>query len=204
MSPTDLKIFSLIPEKSRVLDVGCGDGSLLKLLAKSKGVSPLGLEIDIARIKDCIENKVPVLQMDIDHGLKGFRDNQFDVAILKFTLSEVRQPLDVLHEILRVANSAIVVISNFAYWKVRWSLLTRGRMPITNDLPYEWHNTPNIHLLSMEDIEDICQREKVKVLHRECFAPHAIEKIFIRGGCANLAANSALYHICKEEYRTLL
>jgi homoserine O-acetyltransferase/O-succinyltransferase len=197
MSPTDLKIFSLIPEKAKVLDVGCGDGSLLKLLAKSKGVQPLGLEIDIERIKDCVVNKVPVLQMDIDHGLKSFKDDQFDVAILKFTLSEFRQPLDVLHEILRVASSAIVVISNFAYWRVRWSLLTQGRMPITSDLPYEWHNTPNIHLLSMEDIEVICQKEHVKILHRECFAPHPLEKTLIKLGFANLAANSGLYHLCK-------
>jgi methionine biosynthesis protein MetW len=197
MTPEKLRIFNLIPEGASVLDVGCGDGSMLNLLAKSKNVTPLGLEIDIERIKQCVAQKVPVLQMNIDHGLSGFSDQQFDVAILKFTISEVRNPSMVFREILRVAKEAIVVISNFAYWRVRWSLMTRGKMPVTADLPYEWHNTPNIHLLSVEDLEEFFRKEGTHVLHKNYFAPSPWERAFIKMGWANIAANTALYHLRK-------
>lgn len=199
MSPIDLRIFNLIPEQSRVLDLGCGDGSLLHLLAKSKGVKPLGLEFNIERIKDCVNNKVPVLQMDIDQGLQSFNNDQFDVAILQFTLSEVQNPLVVFHEMLRVAKEAIIVISNFAHWRVRWSLLTQGKTPVTKDFPHEWYNTPNIHFISIEDITQTCEKEGVTILHKECFANHPLAQWGIDLGLQNLLANSALFHLKRAQ-----
>lgn len=198
MSPIDLRIFNLIPENSKVLDLGCGNGHLLSLLAKSKGVKPLGLEYDIDRITECVANKVPVLQLDLDRGLPSFRDNQFDFAILQFTLSEVQNPLVVFREMLRIANSAIIVISNFAHWKVRWSLLTDGKTPVTQDFPYEWYNTPNIHFISIEDITQTCEKEGVSILHKECFANHPLAQWGISLGLQNLLANSALFHLKKN------
>ncbi len=195
MSPEQQCIFDLIPAGASVLDVGCGDGTMLNLLVKSKNVTPLGLEIDIERIKQCVTQKVPVLQMNIDNGLSGFKDQQFDVAILKFTISEVNNPSEVLREIMRVSKEAIVVISNFAYWSVRWSLLVRGKMPVTAELPYEWHDTPNIHLLSIQDLEDFFAEEGTRILARTYFAPKAWERALIELGLQNFAANTALYHL---------
>jgi methionine biosynthesis protein MetW len=195
MTPEQQCIFDLIPAGASVLDVGCGDGTMLNLLVQSKNVTPLGLEIDIERIKQCVTQKVPVLQMNIDNGLSGFKDQQFDVAILKFTISEVNNPSEVLREIMRVSKEAIVVISNFAYWSVRWSLLTRGKMPVTAELPYQWHDTPNIHLLSIQDLEDFFAQEGTRILERTYFAPKAWERALIELGLQNIAANTALYHL---------
>jgi methionine biosynthesis protein MetW len=195
MSPIDLRIFNLIPEKARVLDLGCGDGALLHLLEKSKAVEPLGLEFNIERIKDCVKNGVPVLQMDLDRGLPAFRDKQFDVAILQFTLSEVQHPLTVFREMLRVADQSIIVINNFAHWRVRLNLLLRGKTPITPDFPYEWYNTPNLHFISIEDIVGTCEKEGVEILHKEFFAHSGFGQFGIQLGLQNLLANSALFHI---------
>ena len=195
MTPEQQCIFDLIPTGASVLDVGCGDGSMLNLLVQHKKVIPLGLEIDIERIKQCVAQNVPVLQMNIDNGLTGFKDQQFDVAILKFTISEVNNPSEVLREIMRVSKEVIVVISNFAYWSVRWSLLMRGKMPVTAELPYQWHDTPNIHLLSIQDLEDFFVEERSRILSRTYFAPKVWERALIELGLQNFAANTALYHV---------
>ena len=192
------RIVDLTPNNSRVLDLGCGDGELLSRLNQEKQVTPLGLEISLDSIQNCVLNKVPVLQMDVDKGLQAFEDDQFDLAILKFTLQEVRQPLLVFKEMLRVSHSCIIVFSNFAHWKVRWHLSMNGRMPITKDLPYEWYNTPNINLLSISDIEKMCEREKVNILHKNFYGNQLLDRSLMTLGWNNLGASTCLIHMSRN------
>jgi len=192
------KVIELTALKSRVLDLGCGDGSLLKRLKEEKQVTPLGLEFSIDQIQQCVLNRVPVLQMDIDKGLQAFEDDQFDLAILKFTLQEVRQPLLVFKEMLRVSHSCVVVFSNFAHWKIRWNLSLKGRMPITTELPYEWYNTPNIHLLSIRDIKLMCKQERVNILNQSFYGDHIMDKFFNAMGWHNLGSSTCLIHMSRH------
>lgn len=189
------RITEIIRSESRVIDLGCGDGSLLKVLKEKKQVNGLGLEINIDQIEECVKNDVPVLQMDIDKGLKIFNDKQFDVAILHYTMQEVRNPLLIYREMMRIANSCIVVFSNFAYWKVRLNLLRHGKMPVTERLPYLWYETPNIHLMSVEDLLSLCKNEGGQIIKTEYYGNDKIDQLLINGGYPNLGASTALIHM---------
>lgn len=191
------RILDLTPNHSRVLDLGCGSGVLLKRMKDEKGVTPLGLEISIEKVQECVANQVPVLQMDIDNGLKAFEDDQFDLAILKFTLQEVHEPLLVFKEMLRVSHSCIIVFSNFAHWKIRYNITFNGRMPITDQLPHEWYNTPNIHFLSIQDIQNMCEKENVKILNQNFYGDNAFDRFLIEMGFYNLGASTCLMHISR-------
>jgi methionine biosynthesis protein MetW len=179
------------------LDLGCGSGALLKRMKDEKNVTPLGLEISINKVQECVINKVPVLQMNIDNGLKAFEDDQFDLAILKFTLQEVREPLLVFKEMLRVSHSCIIAFSNFAHWKVRYNITFHGKVPITEQLPHEWYNTPNIHFLSIQDIQNMCKKEGVKILNQNFYGDSAFDQLLINMGLNNLGASTCLMHISR-------
>ena len=155
--------YRLIQPGSRVLDLGCGRGELLKAL-ESKGVTGYGIDRDFARVLDATGKGVSVLQMDIDAGLHGFRDQSFDTVILCRTLPVVREPLGALNEALRIGRDVLVSFPNFAFGGVINSLLDTGRMPVTDDLPYGWHNTPNIHLFTVNDFLDCMRGAGVRVL----------------------------------------
>lgn len=191
------RILELTPENSRVLDLGCGSGALLKRMKQEKNVTPLGLEISIKKVQECVLNQVPVLQMDIDNGLKAFEDDQFDLAILKFTLQEVHEPLLVFKEMLRVSHSCIIAFSNFAHWKIRYNITFNGRMPITEQLPHEWYNTPNIHFLSIQDIQKMCEKENVKILNQNFYGEGTFDQFLINMGLYNLGATSCLMQISR-------
>lgn len=195
MTPIEETILDWTRPKARVLDLGCGDGQLLRALMDNKGVEALGLEISLDSVTRCVAKGVPVLHMDIDKGLQVFEEDRFDVAILKYTLSEVHHPRVVFREMLRVAHSAVIVFSNFAYWKVRWSLFTRGRMPVTKHFPYEWYNTPNIHPLSIRDIEQMCSEENAPIVQRAYNSESGFEMGLCGLGLHNLMADSAIFHI---------
>lgn len=154
-----------VAPRSRVLDLGCGDGTLLAHLTREKQVRGYGIEIDDARVLTCVANGVNVLQRDLEGGLAEFDDKCFDTVILSQTLQAMRHTEQTISEMLRVGNEAIVTFPNFGYWRHRLDIL-RGHMPVSDSLPYQWYDTPNIHLCTLEDFEGLCARLNVNVVER--------------------------------------
>ncbi|MBD9426330.1 methionine biosynthesis protein MetW [Pseudomonas sp. PDM15] len=163
----DLEIIQeWIPAGSRVLDLGCGDGELLAHLRDHKQVGGYGLEIDPEKIAKCIERGVNVIEQNLDEGLGNFADNSFDVVVMTQSLQALRYPDKVLAEMLRVGKTCIITFPNFGHWRCRWYLTTKGRMPVSDFLPYTWYNTPNIHFCTFEDFERLCHAQGAKVEER--------------------------------------
>jgi methionine biosynthesis protein MetW len=150
----DAFIEAQIPPGSSVLDLGCGGGQLLATLRDRRRVRGQGIELSAEGVAQCIERGVPVIQADLDEGLDAFPDGGFEYAILEETLQTLHRPTRVLAGMLRVARQGIVSFPNFAHWRVRMDLTVRGRMPVTAWLPHAWHDTPNIHLLTLQDFLD--------------------------------------------------
>jgi methionine biosynthesis protein MetW len=149
-------ILGMVRPGARVLDIGCGEGLLLDMLTRENGVEGRGLEIDPANVSLCLARGLAVVQGDADHDLADFPNQSFDYAVLTQTLQAVRRPREVLAELLRIGERAIVSLPNFAHWKMRWELLTRGRMPMTSALPRAWWETDNIHLCTLRDFTILC------------------------------------------------
>jgi methionine biosynthesis protein MetW len=145
------EILRLVRPGARVLDVGCGEGELLELMTREKGIDGRGVEISPQGVSACLARGLAVVQGDADHDLEDFPTKAFDYAVLSQTLQATRQPRQVLIELMRIADRAIVSFPNFGHWRVRWSLLTQGRMPETRALPEPWWATPNIHLCTLAD-----------------------------------------------------
>ncbi|MFZ3321768.1 MAG: methionine biosynthesis protein MetW [Usitatibacter sp.] len=156
-------IGSWIPERARVLDLGCGDGVLLAGLTATHGVAGYGIEIDAANVLASVKNGVNVVQADIETGLANFGDNSFDFVILSQTLQAMRNAGSVLNEMLRVGREGIVTFPNFGYWRHRLDIL-RGHMPVSKTLPYSWYDTPNIHLCTVKDFEGLCVKVGAEIL----------------------------------------
>jgi len=181
-------ISDMVEAGAKVLDLGCGDGELLAWLAEHKKVLARGVEISQAQVQQCIAQGLSVYQGDIDTGLADYPDQCFDYVILSQTLQETHRPLEVLHEMLRVGRRVIVAFPNFGYWAMRLSLLFTGRAPKSKQFPYEWHNSPNIHFLSVQDFEELSRAEGLVVERR----------IFLSGdrtigALPNLRAQVAVY-----------
>ena len=181
-------IGEIIDDKSSVLDLGCGEGDLLAWLEERKSVKARGVEISPEKVRRCVEQGLSVYQGDMSQGLADYPDKCFDYVILSQTLQVVSEPLNVLHEMLRVGRHAIVAFPNFGHWSVRLSLLWSGRAPRTKHLPYEWYNSPNIHVLTVTDFEQMVGEQGITV----------DKAFFVRGGkqvrvVPNLRADSAVY-----------
>jgi len=159
-------ILRMVSPKSRVLDLGCGTGELLKLLAAEKEVIGQGVEIEPDNISQCVERGVPAIQGDVDEGLADYPGKSFDYVILNQTIQVVKSPDKVITEMVRVGKTAIVGFPNFGHWSVRARLLVLGRKPVTGHLPYKWYNSPDIHMLSIRDFEDFLQEKRIKVLEK--------------------------------------
>lgn len=154
----DLRIIAdLVAPRARVLDIGCGDGALLAHLAVEKGVDARGIELDMAGVAAAVARGAAVIQGDADRDLETYPDGAFDYAILSQTIQATHRPAEVLRQLVRISRRAIVSLPNFGYWRTRLSLLTRGRMPVTRNLPAAWFETPNIHLCTIQDFEDLCR-----------------------------------------------
>ena len=153
----------LVPEGSRVLDLGCGDGSMLDYLQRERGCSGYGIEIADANVLACVRRGVNVIQLNLDEGLAMFGDNSFDVVLQIDTLQHLRNAEVMLRETARVGKSGIVTFPNFAHWPNRVSVL-RGRMPVTRRLPYQWYDTPNIRVGTFKDFEVLAYKNKLRIL----------------------------------------
>ena len=154
-------IADLLPNNSRVLDVGCGDGTLMKFLSKEKNIDVRGLELDEKNVELCISKGLSVIEGNAETELGQFPNKSFDFVILSQTLQAFYNPVTVLDHLLRIGKSSIVSIPNFGYWKVRTNLLLFGRMPETKSLPYKWYNTPNLHMCTIKDFYELCKNRKI-------------------------------------------
>ena len=175
---------------ARVLDLGCGDGRLLKHLWQTRRAPGYGVEIDDAKALQCIRNDVNVLQMDLEDGLAAFRDASFDCVILSETLQAIHRQEPLLKEMLRVGREAIVSFPNFGYWRARIQIALAGRMPVSKELPYQWYDTPNVHHCTLVDFGALCDKLGFKVL----------ERVVLTGGqpvslLPNLLGSLALYRV---------
>jgi methionine biosynthesis protein MetW len=159
-------IGELIDPKTRVLDLGCGEGELLEWLIANKGVTARGVEISGTKVQRAISRGVSVFQGDIDQGLADYPDQAFDYVILSQTLQQTHRPLQVLREMLRVGRRAIVAFPNFGHWRVRISMLLSGRAPRTELFPYNWYDSPNIHFMTVQDFEELTKQESMTVERR--------------------------------------
>ena len=156
-------ITDLLPNNTRVLDVGCGDGSLMNLLLKEKNIEVRGLELEKQNVQECIYKGLPVIQGNAETELYQFPDKSFDYVVLSQTLQAFYNPDKVLKELLRIGKSVIISIPNFGYWKVRTSLLFFGKMPVTKTLPNKWYNTPNLHMCSIKDLFNYCDSQNINI-----------------------------------------
>ena len=183
--PDFAAIAAWIPQGASVLDLGCGDGSLLRHLLATRKVRGYGVEISDGNIVTCIRNGVNVIQGDLESGLSGFENAAFDFVILSQTLQATRHTEALVQEMLRVGREAIVSFPNFGYWRNRLHVL-RGRMPVSKDLPYQWYDTPNVHLCTLHDFEDFCDEWKMQILERRVMTGrHEVSLLpNLRGGMA--------------------
>ncbi len=150
----------------RVLDLGCGDGTLLRQLIDDKAVLGYGIEIDPHAISRCVDGGINVVEQDLDKGLANFTDRSFDTVVMTQTLQAVHFPHLIIDEMLRIGKVGIVAFPNFGHWRCRYYLATRGRMPVSKFLPYQWYDTPNIHFCTINDFEQLCRDKNIDIINR--------------------------------------
>lgn len=187
---TDELIMHHIDRKSRVIDLGCGDGRLMQRLHDEMGCEVMGVEVEQSNIIAIIQRGLPAIAADLNEGLVDIPNDSFDYAVLSQTLQQVRNPKRLLLEMLRVARRALVVVPNFGHWRVRMEVLRRGRTPITQALPYEWYETPNVHFMSMRDFRDLMDGIGLRIVKESpIIKGRSVDQLW----GSNLRADSAFY-----------
>lgn len=185
-------IYGIVEPGSRVLDLGCGTGELLSLLAKEKGAKVQGIELSEQAIYKCVEKGLSVFHGDIDSGLSEYPDKSFDYVILNQSMQEVKKVDFVIEEALRVGKEVIVGFPNFAFWRARLRLFLKGKTPVTYSLPYRWYNTPNLHFLSISDFKEFCSEKNITIRDTYYLSRKNLIKIY-----PNLLALNAIFIITK-------
>jgi methionine biosynthesis protein MetW len=195
MRRIDYKLIEdLVPEGATVLDLACGDGELLSKLIAAKGVRGSGVEVSKEAVKVCVGKGLSVFHGDLDEGLADFVDGSHDVVILSMSLQQLRRPRMIVREMVRVGKQGIVSFPNFAHWIPRSQLCLRGRMPVSRELPYQWPDTPNIHLCTIKDFRRLCREESL-CIGQELFLS-SMEKVPPRRTAApNLLARVAIFSV---------
>ena len=177
----EFKVISeLIENQSKALDVGCGDGDLMKYLFENKTKDIRGLEISKESVQNCLSKGLPVIEGNAENDLMQFPNHSFEYVILSQTLQAFLNPEKVIKELLRVGKKAIVTIPNFGHWKVRLKLLINGTMPLTENLPYEWHNTPNLHMCTIKDFFIFCEKRNIKIFKSLALNQDKISEINVK------------------------
>jgi methionine biosynthesis protein MetW len=190
--PDFAAIAAWIPQGSSVLDLGCGDGSLLRYLRETRAVRGYGVEISDANIAACIANSVNVIQNDLESGIADFESNSFDFVILSQTLQATRHTEALMKEIVRVGREGIVSFPNFGYWKNRLQVML-GNMPVSDELPYQWYDTPNVHLCTLDDFEFLCAHLQIRVLGRHVMSNGSDVSVM-----PNLFGSTAVYRFKRD------
>ncbi len=187
-------IVEMVSADSRVLDLGCGDGKLLDLLARHKNAAGQGLEIDSTNVSRCLQKGVSVIHGDLDEGLADYSDQSFGYVVLSRTLQVLKRPDLILDEVVRVGKTGIVSFPNFGHWRTRGQLLLKGRMPVTPTLPEPWYASPNIRLFTVKDFEDLCRKKNITIDSRV----HIRKQRVLRNGFLyNLRADQAIFAVRK-------
>lgn len=183
-----------IKSGSRVLDLGCGDGTLLQSLTRSHQIEGYGLEIDPVFINACIERGVNVIETDLNKGLGHFAAKSFDTVVMTYSLQTLKRPDKTIAEMLRIGKECVVTFPNFGNIRARSHLFFRGRMPVTKQLTWQWYDTPNIHFCTVRDFEALCRSQAIHILDREVVSEHTPERQ-LKGLWPNLFGETAIYHL---------
>jgi methionine biosynthesis protein MetW len=192
-------ITSIIPEKSNVLDLGCGDGELLAELKRKKSVTGRGVDIDEENVITGINRGLSVYMGDLDEGLGDYPDKMYDFVILNQTLQVIKKPTFVMKEMLIVGHYAIVGFPNFGHWRLRMSLLIKGRMPKSKALPFEWHNTPNIHQMTVLDFKSFCKDEQIDIIDENYLMLGKWRNSPVLKPLANVFAVTAMFVLTRQQ-----
>lgn len=198
MRRIDYKLIEdLVPEGATVLDLACGDGELLSELIAAKGVRGSGVEVSQEAVEACVGKGLSVFHGDLDEGLADFADGSHDVVILSMSLQQLRRPRMIVREMVRVGRQAIVSFPNFAHWAPRTRLCLRGRMPVSHELPYQWWDTPNIHLCTIKDFRQLCSEEGLSI-GQELFLSSTDKAPPERAVAPNLLARIAIFAVHRQ------
>lgn len=184
----DLQVIStMIPAKTKVLDIGCGEGKLLEFLVHQKQIDGRGIELDSSNVSKCVQRGLMCIQGDADKDLSHYPDNCFDYVVSSHTLQATQNPKKVLAEMLRISRYVVVSLPNFGYWLNRWYLLRKGRMPVTEALSYQWYETPNIHFCTIRDFIELCAELECVIERKKSISAKGDGVLLFPNWCAEQA-----------------